>query len=342
MKLGQELHTVLVTGGTGFVGGAVARRLRSESCTVRALVRRNSDVAALTAAGCELRTGDITDAASVREAMAGADGAVHCAAFASDWGPREKFVEVNVEGSRHIFDAALDSGVKRLVHISTSDVFGIYTDGRVIDDSFPLKGAGFPYSDTKAEADNMAQSYARERGLPVAIIRPMWIYGPGDRTFLPELVDAMRKKEMVFFGSSRNTIPLCYIDNLVDAILLALTRDEAVGQGYLVGDGAVVTWQELTDLLADQIDLPRVKRTIPLPVGKTVAVGAETWAKITKSKQRPALTRYELEIGGRDMHYSNAKVCRELGFTPRVLPEEGVARTIEWLRSMDLSKIKTK
>jgi nucleoside-diphosphate-sugar epimerase len=89
----------------------------------------------------------------------------------------------------------------------------------------------------------------------------------------------MRKHEMVFFGSPHNTIPLCYIDNLVDAVVLALTRDEAVGQGYLVGDGAVVTWKELTDLLADRLDLPRVKRTIPLPVAKEVAAGAETLAK---------------------------------------------------------------
>jgi nucleoside-diphosphate-sugar epimerase len=342
MNRRQEMRTVLVTGGTGFVGGAVAQRLRSESSAVRALVRRNSDVAALAAAGCELCYGDITDAASVREAMVGADGAVHCAAFASDWGPREKFVEVNVEGSRHIFDAALETGVKRLVHISTTDVFGIYTDGRVIDDSFPVKGAGFPYSDTKAEADRMALAYAQERGLPVTVIRPMWIYGPGDRTFLPELVDAIRKHEMVFFGSPDNTIPLCYIDNLVDAILLTLTRDEAEGQGYIVGDGAVVTWKELTDLLANQLDLPPVKRTISLPLAGAVAAGAETWAKITKSTKRPALTRYELEIGGRDLHFSNGKIVRELGFTPRVLPEEGLARTIEWLRSMDLSKIKAK
>ncbi len=342
MNLGQEIQTVLVTGGTGFVGGAVAWRLRSENCLVRALVRRSSDTAALTAAGCELRFGDITDAVSVREAMSGADAVVHCAAFASDWGPREKFVQVNVEGSRHIFDAALQCAMKRVVHISTADVFGIYADGRVIDDSFPLKETGFPYSDTKAEADRMALTYARERGLPVAVIRPMWVYGPGDRTFFPELVDAMRKHEMVFFGSSRNTIPLCYIDNLVDAIILTLTHDEAVGQGYLVGDGAVITWKELTDLLADRLDLPKVELTIPLSLAKTAAVGAETLAKVEKSTQRPALTRYELEMAGRDMHYSTEKICRELGFSPRVLPEEGLVRTIEWLKSIDLSKIETK
>ncbi len=342
MNLGPEIQTLLVTGGTGFVGGAVARRLRAESCTVRALVRRASSTAALTATGCELRYGDITDAASVSEAMAGVDAVVHCAAYASDWGPMETFVQVNVEGSRHIFEAALQTRVKRLVHISTTDVFGIHTDGRVIDDSFPVQGAGFPYSDTKAEADRMALAYAQDRGLPVAVLRPTWIYGPGDRTFLPELVDAMRKHEMVFFGSPNNTIPLCYIDNLVDAILLALTRDEAIGQGYIVGDGAVVTWKELTDLLANQLDLPPAKRTIALPLAGAVAAGAETWARITKSTKRPALTRYELEVGGRDMHFSNNKIVRELGFSPRILPEEGLARTIAWLKSIDLTQIKTK
>jgi nucleoside-diphosphate-sugar epimerase len=331
-----------VTGATGFVGGAVALRFISENCTVRALVRKASGTAALTAAGCKLCYGDITDAASVREAMQGVDGVVHCAAFASDWGPRETFEQVNIEGSRHIFDAALESGEKRVVHFSTSDVFGVYTDGRVIDDTFPLKGTGFPYSDTKAEADRMALAYAQERGLPVAVIRPMWVYGPGDRTFFPELIHAMRTHQMVFFGSSRNTIPLCYIDNLVDAVVLALTHDRAVGQGYLVGDGAVITWRELTDLLADRLNLPKVTLTIPLSLAKTVAVGAETWGKMKKSTKRPALTRYELEIGGRDMHYSNAKICRDLGFSPRVLPEEGMARTIDWLKSVDLSTIKTK
>jgi len=155
-------------------------------------------------------------------------------------------------------------------------------------------------------------------------------------------VDAMRTHQMVFFGSPHNTIPLCYIDNLVDAFVLALTRDEAVGQVYLVGDGAVVTWKELTDLLADQLNLPKVKRTMPLPVAEVVAAGAETLAKIEKSTRRPALTRYELGFGGRDMHYSNSKICSELGFSPQVLPEEGLARTVAWLKSVDLSRIKTK
>jgi len=342
MNLGQELQIILVTGASGFIGGAVARRLRAENCTVRTLVRRNSDTSALTAAGCELCYGDITDPLSVGEAMQGTDAVVHCAAFASDWGPRETFVRVNVEGSRNIFNAALQNKVKRVVHISTTDVFGIYRDGRVIDDTFPIKNLGFPYSDTKAEADRMALAYAQEQGLPVVVLRLAWMYGQGDHHFIPELVDAMRSRQMIFFGSSHNTIPLCYIDNLTDAVILALTRDEAVGQGYIVCDGVVISWKELTDLLAAQLDLPKVKWTIPLPLAQVVATAAETWAKITRSTTRPALTRYELAVGGRDLHYSNSKICRELGFSPRILPEEGLVRTIEWLKSVDLSKIKKK
>ncbi|MEE4275810.1 MAG: NAD-dependent epimerase/dehydratase family protein [Thermoleophilia bacterium] len=342
MSLGREIQTVLVTGATGFVGGAVARRLRSEGCTLRALVRRRSDASALSAAGCEVCRGDVTDAASVREAMDGVDAVVHCAALVSDWGARETFARVNVEGSRHVFDAALRSGVKRVVHFSTADVFGIYPDGRVVDDSFPLKRTGFLYSDTKAEADDMALAYAREQGLPVAVLRPLWVYGPGDRSFLPELVDAMRTRRMVFFGSPRNTIPLCYIDNLVDAVVLALTNDRAVGQGYLVCDGAVVSWRELTDLLADELDLPSVKLTIPLPLANAVAAVAEGLWRAARSTKRPALTRYTLAFLGRDLRYSNGKISRELGFSPRVLPEEGLARSIEWLRSVDLSQVKTK
>jgi 2-alkyl-3-oxoalkanoate reductase len=326
-----EMQPVLVTGGSGFVGGAVAQRLRSEGCSVRALVRRSSDTTALSAAGCELCYGDITDAATVQAAMHPVGAVVHCAAFASDWGPRETFVRVNLEGSRNVFEAALQSGVKRVVHISTTDVFGIYPDGRVVDDSFPLKENGFPYSDTKAEAERVAQRYA-QRGLPVAILRPAWIYGPGDHHFIPELVEVMRAHQMMFFGSANNTIPLCYVDNLMDAIVLALTCEQAIGQGYIVFDGAVITWKELTDLLADQLDLPKVKWTVPLPLALGLAAALEALAKLMKATDRPVLTRYELEIGGRDLRYSNGKIVCNLGFLPRVLPAEGLAKTIEWLK----------
>lgn len=221
-------------------------------------------------------------------------------------------------------------------------MFGIYPDGRVVEDSFPLKETGFPYSDTKAEAERIAFAYAQERGSPVVVVRSAWIYGPGDRHFLPELVDAMRARQMIFFGSSRNTIPLCYIDNLMDAIALTFTDDRAVGQGFIVFDGAVVSWRELTDLLADRFDLPKVKWTVPLPLALGLAAVAETLSKRAKSTKRPVLTHYKLEIGGGDLHYSNSKICWELGFSGRVMPEEGLARTIEWLKSIDLSKKNTK
>ncbi len=342
MYLGQEIKTILVTGATGFIGGAVARRLRAEGCAVRALVRRNSDTAALTAAGIELRQGDITHAGSVRAAAEGADAIIHCAALASDWGPWETFARINTDGARNVFDAALRAGAKRVVHFSTADVFGIYTDGRLIDDSFPLKKSGFPYTDTKVDAEEIAFSYARERGLPVSVLRPAWVYGPGDRTFLPEIDHAMRTRQMVFFGSPRNTMSLAYVDNLADAVMLALTSEEAVGQGYLVCDGAEISWKALTERLADALGLPMPKLTIPFPVAQAVAAASETLARLTKSPKRPIMTRYALEFTGRNLRYSNGKISGKLGFEPKVLPAEGMNKTIDWLKSSDLTKIKTK
>ncbi len=342
MHQGQEIKAILVTGATGFIGGAVARRLAAEGCAVRALARRNSDTAALAAAGIELRYGDITDAASVRAAAEGADAIVHCAALASDWGPWNTFVRINTDGARNVFDAALQAGVKRVVHFSTADVFGIFNDGRVIDDSFPLKKSGFPYTDTKVEAEEIAFSYARERGLPVVVLRPAWVYGPGDRTFLPEIVHAMRTRQMVFFGSPRNIMSLACIDNLAEAVVLALTREEAVGQGYLVCDGAEISWKELTERLADALGLPMPKLTIPFPVAQAVATAAETLARLTRSPKRPVMTRYALEFTGRNLRYSHNKISRDLGFDPKVMPDEGLRKTIDWLKSVDLTKIKTK
>ncbi|MFA6448145.1 MAG: NAD-dependent epimerase/dehydratase family protein [bacterium] len=336
------MEKILVTGATGFIGGAIARRLKGEKRAVRALVRRRSDTAALAAAGIELRYGDITDSASVLDAAEGADAIIHCAALASDWGAWETFERINVDGARNVFDAALKTGAQRVVHFSTSDVFGFNNEGRMIDDSFPIKKTGFPYPDTKIDSEELAFNYARKRGMPVVVLRPAWVYGPGDKTFLPEIVNAMRSRQLVFIGSSRNVMALTYIDNLVDATLLALERDEAVWHGYLVCDNEEISWRDLTNLIAENLHLTRPAITIPFPAAKGVAAASEAIARLAKSENRPVITRYALEVTARNLRYSNIKMRKDLGFAPKIMPAEGMRITMEWLKSADLAKIKTK
>jgi 2-alkyl-3-oxoalkanoate reductase len=342
MRHNNSLETILVTGATGFIGGAIARRLKSKNRKVRALVRKSSDTAALAAAGIELHYGDITDAISVFTAVEGADAIIHCAALASDWGTWETFTQINIDGARNVFDAALRANVKRIIHFSTSDVFGIFSDGRVIDDSFPLKKTGYPYPDTKIEAEKIAFEYARERGLPIVVFRPTWVYGPGDRTLFPEIIHAMRTRQMVYVGSPQNTLSLCYIENLVDAVCIALKRDKAVGHGYLVCDGAEISWRALLTALAENLNLPKPKITIPFPLAIAIATAAESSARLAKSPKRPFMTRYSLDVTCRNLRYDNRKIRRELGYEPMVMPDAGISKTIDWLKSVDVNTIKTK
>lgn len=336
------MGTILVTGATGFIGGSIARRLLGRGHNVIALVRSPAAAAELESAGVELRRGDITDAASVRAACEGAEAAVHCAALASDWAPWEKFVEMNTNGAKNVFEAALDAKLSRVVHFSTTDVLGFRKDGKPVGDSAPLKKTGFPYPDTKIEAEKIAFELHRTRGLPVVAIRPAWVYGPGDRTFIPEIVHAMRTRQMVFFGNPRNIMTINYIDNLVDAVLLALEKENAVGRAYLVSDDAEISWARLTTVLANELGLTKPRITIPFPAAQAAATAAELIAKALKSKKRPVMTRYALEVTGRNMRYDIGRIKSELGFEPRISTEEGLRRTIEWLKSADLNNIKKK
>ena len=144
---------VLVTGGTGFIGGALARRLKSAGHKVRIFTLPNDPaLATLDTSALEVYKGDICNAAQVSEAVKGCALVFHCAGLVSDWGPREIFWKVNVQGSRNVAEACAANKVKRLIYISTNDVFGLREDV-VMDESFPLAKWGEPYADSKIEAE---------------------------------------------------------------------------------------------------------------------------------------------------------------------------------------------
>ena len=332
---------ILVTGATGFIGGAAARRLVAEGHEVRCLVRSMEKAAGLAEAGCESSPGDITDADSCREAARGVEAVFHCAALASDFGPWETFRRINVAGSLNVAEAALANKVQRFVYLSTNDVFGVVKN-KVIGDSFPHKPTGFQYPDTKAEAERRLFELCRKRGLPLVAFRPAWVYGPGDRTFLPEIVHALAKGEMIYPGNRNNALHLNYIDNLLDALMLGLQKKEAVGRGYLVTDGPPITWEQIITTLSAGLGLRPPRFALPAVIGYAVALGMEAGWKIAGAKSRPLLTRYAVTFMTANMRYSDKRLREELGYEPKILPQEGLARSVSWLRDQDLGAIKVK
>ncbi len=331
---------VLVTGASGFIGNAVAHRLVDQGHKVRCLVRQTSNTQALSDIVWDKAIGDITSVNDCREAVRGMEAVIHCAAHVTDYGSWKSFQKINVEGSQNIAEAALGNKVDRFVYLSTSDVLGLRN--RVMDDSMSPKKSGFPYPDTKIEAEELLFDLFRKRGLPLVALRPAWVYGPGDRTFFPELVDAMKQGFMVYFGDKRNFLVTTYIDNLVDAMMLALEKPDAIGRAYLVTDGVEMTWEDLCTRLADELKLKSPLVTIPNFLSKPLAFGLETTWKLTFSKNRPLLTRYSVAFMGSNLRYDDKRIRNELGYQPEILPEEGIRRTIEWLKSQPIGSLKIK
>lgn len=332
---------VLITGATGFLGRHLVQANLARGRAVRALVLPGDPGEAwLRGQGAEIVSGDIRDAPLLVKAAAGTDIVFHTAAVVTDWAPRRLFREVTVGGADNIARAALAAQVRRLVDVSTCDVFGT-DETLVMDETLPLRSWGEPYPDAKIEAEKILWRRHREQGLPVAMAYPCWVYGEGDQTFVPLLADAILKRELVFWRRNALVWPT-YIDNLVDLLLLIGEDDRAVGNGYLVHDGLSVTLEDFCAQIASFLGVPPIQTHIPYSLALAAAYGMEGLWRLLGLPKRPLLTTYAVKNLGSRFRFSIAKAERELGWRPRVSHEEGMRAALAWLQTLDRSSLKQK
>jgi len=335
------MKRVFVTGATGFIGGHLVSRNLHEGNRVRALVRPgNPQAPRLEQRGVEVVYGDVRDPEAVRHGTRGVDHVFHCAAAVTDWGPWKLFEEVTIGGSRNVCQAALEAGVKRLVYVSTNDVFGP-DESRVLDESCPLTPWDEPYPDAKIQAEKHAWEFFHGHGVPLTMVYPCWVYGEGDRTFVPLVADAIRKRELVFWRKNSLVWPT-YIDNLVDLMMLAAEDERAVGNGYLVHDGESVTFQAFCAEVARSLDVKPVTLHVPYGAAYGAAVVMESAWRLFRVSKRPLLTTYAVRNLGSRLRFSIDKARRELGWSPSVAYSEGLERTLAWLRTLDPETLKGK
>lgn len=328
---------ILVTGATGFIGGAIAHRLVEQGHRVRCLVRPTSDLMRLSDMEWEKVEGDITSAGDCEEATQGMDVVIHSAANVSDYGPWKLFEQTNMGGTRNMAQAALKSRVGRFLHISSILVLGAIKD-RPIDDSFPYCKSGFAYADTKIDAEAYLFEQHQEQGLPLVVLRPSWVYGPGDTLLIPGVAQLIAKGKMIYFGHKTNFIYLNYIDNLLDAVMLALERDEALGRAYLVTDDQQTTWEYLCNSLAQGLDLQPPSMQIPTWLAYGVAAVMEGAKYLVRAKRRPPLTRMQVTLMG-GIRYDISRIRKELGYEPAIGHEEGIARSIQWMLTQPIGEV---
>ena len=331
----ESARIIFITGATGLVGGHAAEEALKRGHRVRALVRPTSDTRWLDQWGVERIVGDLEDPDALRAGAAGADWIFNCAAKVGDWGALEEFRRLNVEALRLLLDAACETRVERLVHVSS---LGVY-EGRDhfgTDETVPPAANSLDaYTRSKTEAEALVLEYHRTRGLPAAVVRPGFIYGERDRTVLPKLLTNLRRGTFAFFGSGEQRLNCIYVKNLVHAIFLAVENSAAVGEVFNVTDGEPITKKQFVGRVAGLAGLKTPTRHIPLPVARVLAQVVEGTAKMLRAKRPPLINKARYKFLGLNLDYSIEKARRVLGYEPPFTFEEGMERAMAEHRPSD-------
>jgi nucleoside-diphosphate-sugar epimerase len=324
----------LVTGATGLVGAELVESLLVRGEEVRILARPTSRTQHLREIKVDVRIGTLSDNATLMAAAKDVDRIFHCASLMSDWGVSENFYQTNVNGTRNLLAAATRAEVKKFIFLSTTDVYGF--PGEPVEENERPSPRGFPAADSKIDAEALVWSHRRRVGLPVCILRPATIYGPGAEMVVTRIVDMLRRRRMFLIDGGSHFMGLTHVSNLVGAMTLAADSEASTGQAYNISDGSEITWAEYVYALADLAELPRPSRSYPHWLALNLATFWETYYRAVGRTDRPPMTRMFVEYMGTDQNFPILKAQRELGYQPRIHFDEGLRQIGRWLRRAGL------
>jgi nucleoside-diphosphate-sugar epimerase len=313
-----------VTGGSGFVGGALIRRLASEGWTVRALARSDRSVQAVEDAGAEAIRGDLDDVNAMRAGMDGADVVHHAAAKVDDFGDPADFERVTVQGTKNALEAARDAKVPRFVHVGTEAALMAGQPLVNVDENTPLRpDSAAPYPWSKAKAEQAVRDANRD-GLETVVVRPRFVWGRGDTTLLPQIVDMTKAGRFAWIGGGNQLTATTHIDNTVEGLVLGAERGRPGGV-YFVTDGDPVVFREFVSELIRTQGVEPPTRTMPLGVAKVAAAATEGAWKLMRRRDRPPLTRFTVWVSALECTIDDARARDELGYREVKTREEGLA-----------------
>ncbi len=312
-----------VTGGSGFIGRRLIEVLRAQGHEVRALARSEAAREAVRAAGAEPWEGDLSDVEVLQRGMAGCDVVFHSAALTKMWGPRTEFVEANVRGTERVLEAARGAGVKRLVHVSSEAVL---VDGEPLvnaDETKPLpeRPIGL-YPSTKNAAERLVRS-VNSAELATIVVRPRLVWGKGDTTVLPLIVDAVKAGRFAWVSGGHYKTSTCHVDNCVEGMLLAAEKGRG-GEVYFLTDGAPVEFRQFMTALLKTQGVAMGNKSVPFGLASALASLVEGVWTLFGLNGKPPIIRAELLLAGQEMTVSDAKARAELGYQGRVTHEEGL------------------
>lgn len=317
----------LVTGATGFVGSSIVKALVNIGVEVYALARPSSSPERLADIPLTWVIADITQPSTLHELFDDVDYVIHAAGMLGQAGISEQeYMEIHVEGTRHVLnEVAKTNPQPKTLYISSPGVLGPINGSPA--DEEALLAPSNSYERSKAVAERMVGVYAAA-GTPVVIARPEFIYGPGD-THVLGLFRTIQQGKFFFIGDGLNVCHPTYIDDAVDGMLRCLEKGKS-GEIYHVTGPRPVTFRELVSTIANALDVPPPRFSVPRSVALVGAASLEVLAKATRKS--PPLTRTGVAFFSEDRHFSSAKAVRELSYAPQYSLDTGIETTIAWYR----------
>jgi nucleoside-diphosphate-sugar epimerase len=322
---------IFITGASGFVGGAATRHLVKAGHRVRAMSRTERTDAAIRALGAEPVRCDLEDVVAMH--LQDCAVVIHAAAYVEPWGEPDAWDRVNVGGTQRMLLAAQRSGCQRFIHIGTEAALVHGQDLHEVDEAYPLAfGSPYPYCRTKALAEQAVRLANDPAGsFETLVLRPRFIWGPGDATLLPLILQAARKGQWAWINHGRAMTSTTYIDNLVHAIELALCAGKP-GEAYFILDEGTRSLHEIIAGLASAAGVILPERSMPHWLASAAATVIEfVWRAFSLSGE-PPLTRHAVMVMARECTLRGDKARHELGYVPPVSVTEGLQQLRDSLR----------
>ncbi|MCC6260440.1 MAG: NAD-dependent epimerase/dehydratase family protein [Anaerolineales bacterium] len=323
----------LITGATGFLGGALTRRLHQLGWGVTGAGRNAKKLNQLEDEGIQALTLDLKEQANLIAACKDQEVVFHCAALPSPWGNYEKFYQANVIGTRNVIAACIENKVKRLVYVSTPSIYFDYNSRTNIKESDPLPEPVSNYAATKLLAEEEIDK-AFANGLAAITIRPRALFGPGDTVIFPRLIPRLRTGSLPIVGDGENIVDLTYIENVVDALMLcAEAPTNTLGKKYNISNGEPIQIWKLINHICDELNLPHPKRKISFQTAKLAATLLEGIYALIPTNPEPPLTRLSVSMLANNTTLDISAAKNDLGYQPKISVAEGFEKFMRWWKT---------
>jgi 2-alkyl-3-oxoalkanoate reductase len=326
---------VLVTGGGGFLGRVIVRRLLDRGYNVFATGRTTQPE--LLKQGVKFTAGNLADADFINELCKGMDVVFHVAAKAGIWGDWDSYKEPNIIGTNNVINACRKHGVKSLIYTSTPSVVFNRKPFNGADESLPYGSRWLcHYAHSKAIAEEAILDAHDEQGLQTVALRPHLIWGPGDPHIVPRIIESARLGRLTIVGDASNKVDITHVENAADAhinAMDALEQGRAGGKFYFISQGEpVILWEWINDLLA-QLGEPVVKKKVSYRSAYLIGATMEFFYKALHLKGEPRMTRFLAMELSKDHYFNITAAKRDLGYHPKISTEEGVRDLVNWYKA---------